>query len=142
MAQPKYPVAGITKQACYSLTLPNFLKDRLIMSTLTELQQQINQAETKVNELREQLAQQRNNERAQAISSAKELIKTFQLSAADLGLSGKKSPARKEAADKRATVAPKYRDPATGKTWTGRGKTPGWMSSELSAGRSKQDFLI
>ena len=114
------------------------------MSTLTELQQQINQAEAKVNELREQLAQQKNNERAQAVSSAKELIKTFQLSAADLGLSGKKSPARKEVlhADKRATVAPKYRDPATGKTWTGRGKTPGWMTSELSAGRSKQDFLI
>ena len=120
------------------------LKDRLIMSTLTELQQQINQAEAKVNELREQLAQQRNNERAQAISSAKELIKTFHLSAADLGLSGKKAPARKETvnADKRTTVAPKYRDQATGKTWTGRGKTPGWMTRELSAGRSKQDFLI
>lgn len=114
------------------------------MSTLTELQQQIKQAEAKVNELREQLAQQRNNERAQAISSAKELIKTFQLTAADLGLSGKKAPARKEAvnADKRTTVAPKYRDPVTGKTWTGRGKTPGWMARELSAGRSKQDFLI
>ncbi len=114
------------------------------MSTMTDLQQQIIQAEAKVNELREQLAQQRNNERAQAINSAKELIKTFQLSAADLGFSVKKVPARKEAvnADRRATVAPKYRDPATGKTWTGRGKTPGWMTSELSAGRSKQDLLI
>ena len=114
------------------------------MSTLTELQQQINQAEAKVNELREQLAQQKNNERAQAISSAKELIKTFQLTAADLGFSGKKASPRKQTvnADKRMTVAPKYRDPATGKTWTGRGKTPGWMTRELSAGRSKQDFLI
>ncbi|MDO8442580.1 MAG: H-NS histone family protein [Polaromonas sp.] len=114
------------------------------MSTLTELQQQINQAEAKVNELREQLAQQKNNERAQAISSAKELIKTFQLSAADLGLSGKKSPVRKETvnADKRTTVAPKYKDPTSGKTWTGRGKTPAWLAAQLAAGRSKQDYLI
>ena len=114
------------------------------MSTLTELQQQIKQAEAKVTELREQLAQQRNNERAQAISSAKELIKTFQLTATDLGLSGKKSPARKERAigDKRMSVAPKYKDPISGKTWTGRGKTPAWLAAQLAAGRNKQDYLI
>ena len=28
---------------------------------------------------------------------------------------------------KRAIVAPKYRDPATKATWTGRGRTPPWM---------------
>lgn len=114
------------------------------MSTLTELQQQINQAEAKVNELREQLAQQKNNERVQAISSAKELIKTFQLTAAELGLSGKKTLARKERpmGDKRVSVAPKYKDPASGKTWTGRGKTPAWLAAQLAAGHSKQDYLI
>lgn len=114
------------------------------MSTLSELQQQINQAEARVNELREKLAEQKNNERAQAIASAKELIKTFQLSANDLGFSGKKSPARKErpVGDKRMSVAPKYQDPASGKTWTGRGKTPAWLAAQLAAGRSKQDYLI
>ena len=114
------------------------------MSTLSELQQQINQAEAKVNELREKLAEQKNAERAQAIATAKELIKTFQLTATDLGLSGKKSLARKERTmgDKRMSVAPKYQDPASGKTWTGRGKTPAWLATQLSAGRSKQDYLI
>ena len=114
------------------------------MSTLTELQQQINQAEAKVNELREKLAQQKNNERLQAITAAKELIKTHQLSAADLGLAGKKATTRKERAtgDKRSTVEPKYKDPSSGKTWTGRGKTPAWLAVHLSAGRSKQDYLI
>lgn len=114
------------------------------MSTSSELQQQINQAEAKVNELREKLAEQKNTERAQAITSIKELIKTFQLTAADLGLSGKKSLVRKERAmgDKRTRVAPKYQDPVSGKTWTGRGKTPAWLAAQLSAGHSKQEYLI
>ncbi|WP_397411189.1 H-NS family nucleoid-associated regulatory protein [Polaromonas sp.] len=114
------------------------------MSTLAELQLQINQAEAKVNELREKLAAQKNNERAQAIASAKELIKTFQLSATELGLSGKKSPIRKNRpiSDKRMSVAPKYQDPASGKTWTGRGKTPAWLAAQLAAGHSKHEYLI
>ena len=29
---------------------------------------------------------------------------------------------------KRAPAEPKYRDPATGNTWCGRGKRPGWMN--------------
>lgn len=114
------------------------------MSTLSELQLQINQAEAKVNELREKLAEQKNNERAQAIASAKELIKTFQLSATELGLPGKKSPVPKDRpiGDKRMSVAPKYQDPTSGKTWTGRGKTPAWLAAQLAAGHSKQEYLI
>lgn len=115
------------------------------MSTLTELQQQINQAEAKVNELREKLAQQKNNERTQAVASAKELIKLHLLTAVDLGLVRKKTLSRKKlhvASDKRSAVAPKYRDPSSGKTWTGRGKNPAWMTAYLSAGHSKQDYLI
>ena len=35
------------------------------------------------------------------------------------------------------TVAPKYRDPETGKTWTGRGVAPKWI-----AGKDREAFLI
>ncbi len=114
------------------------------MSTLSELQLQISQAEAKVNELRKKFAEQKSNERAQAIASVKELIKTFQLSPSELGLSGKRSPVRNDRAvvDKRMGVAPKYQDPASGKTWAGRGKTPAWLAAQLAAGRSKQEYLI
>lgn len=115
------------------------------MSTLTDLQQQINLAEGKVNELRKKLAEQKNNERAQAIASARELIKLHQLTVADLGLAGKKATTGKQprvAGDKRSAVAPKYQDPSNGKTWTGRGKTPSWLAAYLSAGYSKEDYLI
>jgi DNA-binding protein H-NS len=37
----------------------------------------------------------------------------------------------------RAGVAPKYRDPASGSTWSGRGKPPRWI-----AGQDREQFLI
>src|SRR5947209_5844481 len=39
-------------------------------------------------------------------------------------------------------VAPKYRHPKTGETWSGRGGTAGWLAREIKAGRKKEDFLI
>ena len=114
------------------------------MTTTTDLQQQINQAEAKINELREKLVQQKNIEREQVVASIKELIKTHQLAASDLGFTIKKSTARMKRArvDKGVTVAPKYADPSTGKTWSGRGKAPAWLVAYLSAGHSKQNYLI
>ena len=120
------------------------------MPTLHELQQEVIQAEAKVNELREKLNQQKNNERAQAIASVKELVELHQLSAADLGLTYKNSGKIKKAdkinkttrANKGTTVAAKYADPLTGKTWSGRGRTPTWLDQYLTAGKAKIDYLI
>jgi DNA-binding protein H-NS len=39
-------------------------------------------------------------------------------------------------------VAPKYRHPQTGKTWSGRGKAPRWMSAAEATGASRSSFLI
>ena len=114
------------------------------MSTAHELEQQIIQAEAKVNELREKLNEQKNSERLNAIVSMKKLIKFHQLSATDLGLTNKRMSTVKKSArvDKGRTVAPKYADPETGKTWAGRGRIPDWLASYLSNGKSKMDYLI
>lgn len=39
-------------------------------------------------------------------------------------------------------VAPKYRHPESGATWTGRGIPPKWLAAELAQGRSREEFLI
>jgi DNA-binding protein H-NS len=39
-------------------------------------------------------------------------------------------------------VKPKYRDPATGDTWAGRGGKPKWFREGLAAGKTPEDFLI
>jgi DNA-binding protein H-NS len=114
------------------------------MSSLHELENEIIQAEAKVNALREELHQQKQTERLQAVALIKEHIKLFQLSATDLGFSEKKAFASKKLAkiSKGTAVAPKYSDPANGKTWSGRGRTPNWLAKYLLDGKSKNDFLI
>ncbi len=51
-----------------------------------------------------------------------------------------KSAAKKTTS--RAPVPPKYRNPETGATWSGRGKPPRWVSEAEAAGKSRDDFLI
>lgn len=42
----------------------------------------------------------------------------------------------------RAAVAAKYRNPATGETWSGRGRAPKWLADELAKGKLKEAFLV
>jgi DNA-binding protein H-NS len=112
------------------------------MAQDSTLQQKIQEAEAALNELRKKLGEERKGERMQAIASAKELIKTHALTAADLGLSAKGASAKRPVDDKRGVVAAKYQDHESAKTWTGRGKSPAWLAAQLAAGYSKDDFLI
>ena len=49
---------------------------------------------------------------------------------------------RKAGSVKGMKVAPKYRHPKTGETWSGRGGTAGWLAREIKAGKKREDFLI
>ena len=111
------------------------------MQKSNELQQQINEFEAKLDELRKKQELQRRDERTQAIASVKEIIKSHALTASELGFAGKNS-VKAVTGHKRNIVAPKYQDPDSEKTWTGRGKSPAWLSAQLTAGRDKQEFLI
>ncbi len=109
------------------------------MSTYRDVKAQINKLE-------KQAADLLKKEVAEFVSKARSLILEYGLTAADLGLTGK--PAKSTAKLKKTKVAvkrvgvPKYRDPASGKTWTGKGKAPGWINEGLARGQSKDDFLI
>ncbi|MGG2419538.1 H-NS family nucleoid-associated regulatory protein [Ralstonia pseudosolanacearum] len=39
-------------------------------------------------------------------------------------------------------LAPKYRNPATGETWAGRGKLPTWLAKAEQQGLQRESFLI
>lgn len=77
-------------------------------------------------------------ELADAIARVKETINTYGITASDLGFSGA-TKGRGDKTGKREPAPPKYRDPATGKTWSGHGKRPGWI---VAAAGKLQPFLI
>lgn len=54
-----------------------------------------------------------------------------------------KSPKNKIKTGKaRKPVAPKYRNDATGETWTGRGKSPKWLAALEASGRKREEFAV
>lgn len=84
--------------------------------------------------LNKQIAEKREHEIAEAIAKARALISEYELTENDLF--GGKRAAKKEGKET-GKVAPKYRDTATGATWTGRGKAPRWLD-----GKDRNQFLI
>src|SRR3954469_6627126 len=64
----------------------------------------------------------------------------LQAQLAEIG--GDQTVARRAGSIKGTKVAPKYRHPKTGETWSGRGGTAGWLAREIKAGKKKEDFLI
>jgi DNA-binding protein H-NS len=39
-------------------------------------------------------------------------------------------------------VKPKYRNPATGEVWSGRGRMAGWLAAKVKAGEKAQRYLV
>lgn len=74
-----------------------------------------------------------------AVSQVHEIIKQFNLTASDIfpSFRNRASAETKPKLRAKVTVRPKYRDPSTGKTWSGRGLSPKWLTAE-----NRDEFLI
>lgn len=127
------------------------------MQTFEQIQQQIVDLQKQADAMRKQAV-------AAAIKEVKRLVNLYNLGMADIGItfnsaskkatkaakatkaksvqSAKSTKSTKKSGDKRAAVAPKYRDSETGQTWTGRGKAPTWLAAKMAAGASKESFKI
>jgi DNA-binding protein H-NS len=89
--------------------------------------------QSQIAELQALAEKARQDELAEARNKIRQLMREYDLAPQDL-LSEKKGTA---SAKKGAAVQPRYRDPHSGATWSGRGRSPRWLS-----GRNKDDFLI
>ena len=72
-------------------------------------------------------------EHSEAIAKVRTLIDEYGLTQENIF----PSSARKTPKTSSPKVAAKYRDPASGKEWSGRGLAPKWL-----AGKNKDDYLI
>jgi DNA-binding protein H-NS len=83
--------------------------------------------------LEKAIAEARQTEISAAVTQVREIVAQYGLTAQDV-FPGRAGKAPKSGASK---VAAKYRDPATGQTWTGRGKAPKWID-----GKDRAQFAI
>jgi len=94
-------------------------------ATYAELKQQIA-------ELERAAAAARKNETAHAIAQVQQLMSDYGLSIADID-----TKSRSKNVKVGNTVAPKYKNPETNETWTGRGRAPRWLD-----GKDKEEYRI
>jgi DNA-binding protein H-NS len=90
--------------------------------------------------LEKQIMDAQREERASAIAQVRTLMAQYGLSLADLGTRSAPVQTPKKASS--GKVPPKFRDPATGDSWSGRGLQPKWLKAALAAGRSLSDFSV
>lgn len=100
------------------------------MSRYKELQEQIAALQRQAEEVRQQ-------EIAAVIAEIKAKMAEYGISLQDLG-----GGTRRRGRGKATVGQPKYRDPATGETWTGKGRKPKWLVEALAQGKSLADFSI
>lgn len=103
------------------------------MKTYRDIQAQIDKLKVEAEKLR-------TAEKGGVIGRIKEAIAAYGLTASDLGLvagAGRLEGARAKPAAKSSVGVARYRDPESGKTWTGMGKPPAWI-----AGKDRAAFAI
>ena len=101
------------------------------MPTIKELQAQLA-------DLQRQIAETTQREKADTSAQIKRLIDEHGLTIADIsGSGGKRGRPAGSGVAKGAKVAPKYRDPVSGKEWAGRGVAPSWIKD-----KNRDEFLI
>ena len=111
------------------------------VASVADLRAQMAAIEAQRIAIEKQIAEAQKEERSAAIAKIKALMAEYGLTVADLGARAPSTPAARgpKAGGK---VAPKYRHPGTGETWTGRGLQPKWLKAELAQGKKLSDFTI
>lgn len=112
------------------------------MTSYQDLLAQRATLEKQTQELEKAISSAKRAERAGVIAQIKSLMSEHDLTVDDLGGKSAGRPSKEKSAGTGRKVAPKYRNAATGESWTGRGLKPKWLQSALAAGKTLADFAI
>lgn len=93
--------------------------------------QNVQQLQAQLADLDKRIKEARRSERSTALAQVRQMVTSYALTPREIFGQGYSDRA------KLFTVGPKYRNPATGATWSGRGRVPGWI-----VGRDRAAFLI
>ena len=87
----------------------------------------------KISVLHKKASELRESEKKRAVAEMRKLIELYDVKASELFSNAPAAAGRAVPAPAKKAATPKYRDPATGKTWSGRGKRPTWLVGDKDA---------
>ncbi|MDF3085834.1 H-NS histone family protein [Burkholderia sola] len=99
------------------------------MATYRQLSAQLERLQQKIDKEREKAI-------ADAIAHIRAKIDEYDITPEELGFRPAGSAAATAAAKPKRALPPKYLNPKTGETWSGRGRAPAWL------GKNRGRFLI
>ena len=114
------------------------------MATYHELLAQKADLEKMTADLEKQISDALRVERTSVINQIKSLMAEHGITVEDLSAAKTVRASAKAAGSAEGVrkVAPKYRDPVTNETWSGRGLQPKWLRAALEAGRKIEEFAL
>jgi DNA-binding protein H-NS len=105
------------------------------MTTYNELLKQIETLTKQAEELRK-------SEIDSVIAEIKDKMQKHGITVADLRDEKPARAGKKSSAASGSKVAAKYRNTATGETWSGRGRTPKWLADAEAGGAKRESFAV
>lgn len=98
--------------------------------------------EKEIQKLKEDALALQKRHRAPALDAIVRAMLEYEISPDDVATAYRSATKTSGRSGARPPIAPKYRDPSTGQTWSGRGRTPRWLVAAEEQGRHRDDFLI
>jgi len=112
------------------------------MATYQELLEQKRALDQQQAALLKQIAAQQDAEKAGAVERVRAIMSEYGLTVEDLNEQKKSRKSASTSSIKGSKVAPKYKDPASGSTWSGRGLKPKWLTAAIESGKTVEEFAV
>ena len=100
------------------------------------------QIEKEIQKLKDDARALQERHRAPALDSIVKAMLEYDIQPEDVSTAYRTATKTSRRSGAKQTIAPKYRDPSSGQTWSGRGRTPRWLTAAEEQGRHRDDFLI
>lgn len=98
--------------------------------------------EKEIEKLKEVARTLQEQHRGPALESIIKAMLEYDISADDIAVAYRSATRTSRQTGAKKTVPPKYRDPSSGQTWSGRGRTPRWLTAAEARGQHRDTFLI
>lgn len=98
--------------------------------------------ESEIEKLKEEARALQARHRAPALDAILKAMREYDIEPEEVASAWRSATQPSRRTRSHQPVPPKYRDPDTGQTWSGRGRTPRWLAAAEAQGQNRDDFLI
>ena len=98
--------------------------------------------EKEIQKLKEEARALQEQHRGPALETIIKAMLEYDISADEVATAYRSATRASRQSRTKQPVPAKYRDPSTGQTWSGRGRTPRWLTAAEAQGRHRDTFLI